>query len=75
MMKFTINIECTPEEARAFFGAPDVQPMQEAVMNELQARMIANIKAMDPANLMQTWLPQSIQNFSEMQKIFFGQKG
>ena len=32
-MKVTVNVECTPEEARTFLGLPDVQPMQEAVMD------------------------------------------
>ena len=25
-MKVTVNVECTPEEARTFLGLPDVQP-------------------------------------------------
>ncbi|WP_420846806.1 DUF6489 family protein [Microvirga tunisiensis] len=28
-MKITMDVECTPEEARAFLGLPDVKPMQE----------------------------------------------
>ena len=35
-MKFTVNVECTPEEARAFMGLPDVQPMQEAMMQDFR---------------------------------------
>jgi hypothetical protein len=72
-MKLTMNVECTPEEARAFFGLPDVQPMQDAVMQELQARMLANIRAMDPTNMMQTWMPVGMQNMNDFQKIFWGQ--
>jgi len=34
-MKVTIDIDCTPAEARAFFGLPDVQPLQTAVMDRL----------------------------------------
>ncbi len=30
-MKVTIEIDCTPIEARQFMGLPDVQPMQAAV--------------------------------------------
>ena len=74
-MKFTMNVDCTPEEARAFFGLPDVAPMQEAVMEELQGQMIANIKAMDPQALMQQWAPIGMQNLEQMQKLFWGQAG
>ena len=72
-MKVTINIDCTPEEARAFFGAPDVRPMQEAMMNEVQKRMEQTIKSMDPEMMMKTWLPASLEGFEQLQKLFWGQ--
>ena len=34
-VKITIEVGCTPEEARVFCGLPDVKPMQEAVMARL----------------------------------------
>ena len=46
-MKITVNVDCTPEEARTFWGLPDVKPMQEQLLRELQDRMTANIRAMD----------------------------
>ena len=36
-MKVTIEIDCTPDEARVFMGLPDVKPMQAAVMASLGA--------------------------------------
>ena len=40
-MKVNVEIDCTPLEARQFFGLPDVQPMQTAVMEKLQQQMMA----------------------------------
>jgi hypothetical protein len=74
-MKVTFDIECTPEEARAFLGLPDVAPLQEKVMAELEKQMLENIKAMDPETAMKTWMPAAIQNWGEMQKILWGQYG
>ena len=37
-MRFTINIDCTPQEARAFFGMPDVEPLNEMVVAEMTRR-------------------------------------
>ena len=34
-MKINVEIDCTPEEARAFLGLPDVSPMQERLMKEV----------------------------------------
>ena len=31
-MKIKIDVDCTPQEARAFLGLPDVAPMQKAMM-------------------------------------------
>jgi hypothetical protein len=72
-MKVTINIECTPEEARAFFGLPDVKPMQDAMMAEIEKRMHANMDAMDPETLFKTWLPVGMQGWEQLQKAFWGQ--
>ena len=69
-MKVTVNVDCTPEEARAFFGLPDVAPMQEAIMREVQDRVLKNMAAMDPDSLMRVWLPKSIEGFDQIQKAF-----
>ena len=40
-MNVTVNVDCTPEEARTFLGLPDLQPMQAAVMAEMEKRMMS----------------------------------
>ena len=47
-MKITIDIDCTPEEARTFFGLPDVRPLQDAMMTRLQAQMEDNFDKLNP---------------------------
>ncbi len=74
-MKVTFDIECTPEEARQFLGLPDVRPMQEAMMQEIENRMRDNLKTLDPETFIQTWMPLTIQNWGEMQKMFWAQMG
>ena len=72
-MKITVDIDCTPEEARHFFGLPDVKPMQDALMQQIQDRMSANLQAMEPEAMLKTWLPASIQGFEQIQKAFWSQ--
>lgn len=72
-MKITVNVECTPEEARAFLGLPDVKPMQDALMQQLQDRISANIAAMDPETMVKTWLPVGLQGFEQLQKFMWNQ--
>jgi hypothetical protein len=70
-MKIKIDIDCTPEEARRFLGLPDVAPMQEAMMKEIQDRMMANLQAMDPETLFKTWMPQAMGNWEQMSRAFW----
>lgn len=74
-MKIKIDIDCTPEEARTFLGLPDVKPMQDAMMKEVEERMRANLQAMDPETMFKTWLPAGIQGWEQMQKMFWSHLG
>src|SRR3546814_2450267 len=66
-MKIHVDIDCTPEEARVFLGLPDVGPLQEALMAELQSRMMANLQVMEPEQLFKTW--RSEEHTSELQSL------
>ncbi len=72
-MKITVDIDCTPEEARTFFGLPDWKPMQDAVMADMQERMRAALAGMDPETLMKNWLPMQAQNLEQLQAMFWSQ--
>lgn len=72
-MKITINVDCTPEEARSFMGLPDVKPMQEMMMKEVEERLKSNLSAMDPETLFKTWLPAGMANMEQFQKLFWSQ--
>lgn len=72
-MKISIDIDCTPEEARDFLGLPDVKPMQDALLTEIQTQMMNNVKAMDPETMFKTWLPAQVQGLEQMQKFFWSQ--
>lgn len=74
-MKFIFDVECTPEEARRFLGLPDIAPMQERMMQELENRMAENLRALDPETLVKTWMPMTMQGWGDMQKMFWQQMG
>jgi len=72
-MKVTVDVECTPDEARAFLGLPDVKPMQDALLHQIQERMASNLAAMDPESLVKAWLPAGVQGLEHIQKMFWSQ--
>lgn len=68
-MKMNVEIDCTPAEAREFLGLPDVRPMQDAMMDQMQKKMQENIDKFSPESLMQSWFtfdPKVAERFQEM---------
>ncbi len=55
-MKMTIEVECTPVEARQFLGLPDVTVLNDALVDEMTKRMQANMQLMAPDALMKSWM-------------------
>ena len=60
-MKFTVNVECSPEEARRFLGLPDVTPINDLMVAEMGKRMEANLKLMSPDTMMSAWMSVGTQ--------------
>jgi hypothetical protein len=71
-MKITIDVDCTPEEARRFLGLPDVAPVQAALMKGLEERLTAYLAAADPEVLLKSWAPAGLQGWEQLQKMFWG---
>jgi hypothetical protein len=68
-MKVYGVVDCTPLEAREFFGLPDVQPMQAAMMEQVQAKMMANMDQFSPEILLHNWFtfdPKMAERFGDM---------
>lgn len=72
-MQFQINITCTPEEARKFFGVPDLLPMQQALLDQINGQLSENMKSMAPEDLMKTWVPALFQGWSDIQQNMWKQ--
>ncbi|MDX2335904.1 DUF6489 family protein [Brevundimonas vesicularis] len=68
-MKVNVEVECTPAEARAFLGLPDVTPLNEAMVAEMQKRMEANVAAMQPEELMKTWTSFGLQAQDQFRRL------
>jgi hypothetical protein len=73
-MKITMDVECTPEEARQFLGLPDVQPLQAAMMAEMETRLRAEMERFSPEGLMNAWF-SSGQNAEWLRGMFKGMPG
>lgn len=74
-MNFKVDVECSPEEARIFLGLPNLAPMQDRIMKEIEDRMLESMRSLTPEEMMKTWMPATVQGWSELQKLFWSQLG
>ncbi len=69
-MKFTINIDCTPQEARAFFGMPDVEPLNDLVVAEMTKRAKDQMDTLaDPERFVANWMEMSGKGMDALQGL------
>lgn len=55
-MKMTIEVDCTPEEARRFLGLPDVTALNEQLVEEMKKRVTANMAMISPDEMVKNWM-------------------
>lgn len=69
-MKLTIDIDCTPTEARAFFGMPDMEPMNKMIVDEMMKRARDNLDTLaDPERFMAQWMAMSGKSMEQFQNL------
>ena len=68
-MKMTIEIDCTPIEARTFLGLPDVSTLNDHLVAEMKVRMDANMAMIQPEELMKNWMAFGGQATEQFQRL------
>ena len=69
-MKFNVEVDCTPEEARQFLGLPDVKPLQDAMSAHLEERVKTAMTMFDPESLLKSWFPVGMSGMEQFQSAF-----
>ncbi|QLC22708.1 hypothetical protein HFP51_11280 [Parasphingopyxis sp. CP4] len=73
-MKVTVDVDCTPEEARRFLGLPDLTPVHDLYLDKMKETMENGITPDTVEKLMSSWGPMSEAGLS-MWTRFFDQIG
>lgn len=68
-MKVNVEVKCSPEEARAFLGLPNVAPLNDHLVAQMQRRMDENIAAMQPEELVKTWTSFGLQAQDQFRRL------
>lgn len=75
IVKITVNIDCTPLEAREFLGLPNIQPMQDRAMKQIEERLLSAVSSMAPDAILRNWMSFTPEKMADMFKMFSGTAG
>jgi len=70
-MKINFDIDATPQELRTFFGLPNLEPLQNDMLEIVRKNMVSGVEGFEPATVMKLFLPEQMQTFTAMQKTFW----
>ena len=69
-MKVTVDVDCTPEEARRFMGLPDLTTVHEAYVEKLRKTVNEGVGPDYFVELMKTWAPMGEGAFTMWKAMF-----
>lgn len=58
-MKISVDVDCTPEEARRFMGLPDLTPVHEAYVEKMQKAVTDGLTPEAFGEMMKAWGPMN----------------
>jgi hypothetical protein len=74
-MKISVDVDCTPEEARRFLGLPDLTPVHDAYVEKMTRAVSEGVTAESMAELMKSWGPMSEAGMTMWRSMLDGMSG
>ncbi|QYE35718.1 hypothetical protein KZX46_07025 [Polymorphobacter sp. PAMC 29334] len=56
-MKITFDIDCSPQEARAFLGLPDLEPLHALYLDKMKSFVTEGVGPADFERMARAWMP------------------
>jgi hypothetical protein len=73
-MKIKVDVDCTPEEARLFFGLPDLAPVHQAYVEKM-AKAAEGVSPESFAELARAWGPGGEAGMAMWKSMLEGMSG
>ena len=69
-MNVTMNVECTPEEARRMMGLPDLSSVHEVYLEKIRRTIDEGVTPESIETLMRSWAPMGEASMSMWRQLF-----
>ncbi|HWH18044.1 MAG TPA: DUF6489 family protein [Allosphingosinicella sp.] len=74
-MKVTVDIDCTPEEARRFMGLPDLSSVHDAYVEKMRSMVADGLTPDAMTELMKSWAPMGEAGMAMWRSLLEGMSG
>jgi Family of unknown function (DUF6489) len=71
-MKFTIDVDCTPEELRRLLGMPDLSPLHDVYLDQMKGMMKTGITPDMVEGMVRNWMPMGEAGLNLVQSLMGG---
>lgn len=69
-MKVTVDVDCTPEEARRFMGLPDMAPVHAIYIDKLKRTIDEGISPDMIETMLRSWAPMGEAGMNMWRQMF-----
>lgn len=69
-MKISVDVDCTPEEARRFMGLPDLSGVHAVYVGKLTRMVDEGITADNVETMMRAWAPMGEAGMAMWRQMF-----
>ena len=69
-MKFNVEVECTPEEARRLAGLPDLTPLHERYVAMMGEAMAGGVRPEAMETILRNWAPMGEASTAMWRQMF-----
>jgi hypothetical protein len=69
-MKFTVDVDCTPEEARRFLGLPDLSAVHQVYLEKMQRVVAEGVTPDMVGDMMKSWGPMTEASTTMWRQMF-----
>jgi hypothetical protein len=74
-MRISVDVDCTPEEARRFLGFPDLTPVHDAYVERMKKAVSDGVTPESFAELARNWGPMSEAGVAMWKGMIEGMSG
>jgi hypothetical protein len=74
-MKISVDVDCTPEEARRFLGLPDLTPVHQAYVERMTKAVTDGVSPEAFTELAQQWGPMGEAGMQMWKSMLEGMSG